>query len=97
METKRPRLECLPGKRLASEEAKIDDLSLDDLMSAITGRVRNGQYADQLEANLLLAIIEGRTDDTDCWMSWIAETGSALRLWYPMTWNVSEGSLVLAL
>ena len=65
METKRPRLECLPGKRLASEEAKIDDLSLDDLMSAITGRVRNGQYADQLEANLLLAIIEGRTDDTD--------------------------------
>ena len=34
-------------------------------MSAITGRVRNGQYADQLEANLLLAIIEGRTDDTD--------------------------------
>ena len=65
METKRPRLECLPGKRLASEEAHIDDLSLDDLMSAITGRVRNGQYADQLEANLLLAIIEGRTDDTD--------------------------------
>jgi len=65
MKTKKPRLKCLPGKPLAPEEARADDLSLDGLMSAISGRVRNGQYADQLEANLLLSIIEDRTDDTD--------------------------------
>ena len=40
-------------------------LDIDDLLAITAKRLRQGRYADPLERNAVLAIVEGRTEEAD--------------------------------